>query len=103
METISLISYSIPENTGDTHSIDKPTDSHCTLTHNVPNTNITMSLLKQCAEKLHDELITKLDEPLRFKKIKIKQFKSEDIIPNKTLICAKKPCCKEKYVLKDVD
>ena len=65
METISLISYSIPEDSGETHSIDKPTNSPCTSTHNVQNTSITMSLLKQCAEKTQDEVITKLDAHLR--------------------------------------
>jgi hypothetical protein len=91
METISSISYSIPENSDETHSIDKSVDSPCALTRNVQNSNITMSLLKQCAEKPQDEVITKLDAHLRLKKYKIKQFiKSEDIIPNKTMICDKK-------------
>ena len=30
METISSISYSIPKNSGETHSIDKPADLPCT-------------------------------------------------------------------------
>jgi len=90
METISSISYSIPENSGETHSIDKPADSPCTSTQNVQNTSIIISLIKKCAEKTQDEVITKLDAPLRFKKIKIIQFKSEDIIRNKTMICAEK-------------
>jgi hypothetical protein len=98
MGTISSISYSIPENSGKTNSIDKPTDLPCTLTQNLENTNITISLLKKCAEKPQDELITIFDAPLRLKKIKIKQFKPEDIIPNKTMICAEKNCCKGKYV-----
>ena len=58
METISSISYSIPENSGETHSIDKPTDSPCTSTQHI---NITISLIKQCAEKPQDEVITKLE------------------------------------------
>ena len=50
METISSISYSIPENSDETHSINKPTNPPCTSTHNVQNTDITISLLKTCAE-----------------------------------------------------
>jgi len=76
METIISISYSIPENSVETHFIDKPTDSPCTSTQNVHNTNITISLLKKCAEKPQDEVTTRLDAPLRFKKNEIKQFKS---------------------------
>ena len=91
METISSISCSIPENSGEKHFIDKPTNSPCTSTQIVVhNTNITISLLKKRAEKPQDEVITKLDAPLRFKKIEIKQIKSEDIIRNKTLICPEK-------------
>ncbi len=63
--------------------IDKPTDSPCTSTQNVQHSNITISLLKKCAKKTQDEEIAKLDAPLRFKKSKIKQIKSEDIIRNK--------------------
>ncbi len=37
-------------------------------------------------EKPQDEVITKLDAPLSFKIIKIKQIKSEDIIRHKSLI-----------------
>jgi hypothetical protein len=47
MEIIISISYSIPENSCETHSIDKPTDLPCTSTQNVQNTNITISLLKK--------------------------------------------------------
>jgi hypothetical protein len=68
METISSMSYSIPENSGETHSIDKSSYSFCTSTQNIQNNNITISLLKQCAEKTQDEVTTKLAAPLRFKK-----------------------------------
>jgi hypothetical protein len=61
METISSISCSIPEISGETHFIDKPADSPCTSTQNVQNINIAISLLKKCAEKPQDEVITKLD------------------------------------------
>ena len=71
METVSSISYSIPENSGETHSIDKLANLPCTSTQNVRNTNITILLLKKCAEKPQDEVITKLDAPLRLKKNKI--------------------------------
>ena len=77
METINSISCSIPENSGEKHFIDKPADSPFTSTQNVQNTNITISLLKKFDEKPQDEVITKLDAPLRFKKIKIKQIKPE--------------------------
>jgi len=66
METISSISYSIPKNSGETHSIDKPANSPCTSKKNVYNTNINISLLKKCDEKTQNEVITKLDAPLRF-------------------------------------
>jgi hypothetical protein len=57
----------------------------------VQNTNVTTSLLKECAEKPQDEVIAKLDAPLRFIKIKIKQIKSaKEIIRNETLICLEK-------------
>ena len=75
METISSISCSIPENSGEKHLIYKPTNSPCTSTQNVQNTNIAISLFKKCAEKPQDEVIDKLDAPLLFKKIKIKQIK----------------------------
>ena len=65
METISSISCSIPENSGEKHFIDNPANKPCTSTQNVHNTNITISLLKKCAEKTQDEVITKLDAPLR--------------------------------------
>ena len=45
-----------------------------------------MQLLEKCAEKPQDDVRTKLDAPLRLKKFKIEQFKSEDSIPNKTMI-----------------
>ena len=67
METISSISCSIPENSDENKFVDKLADSPCTSTQNVHNTNITISLLKKCAEKPQDEVITKLDAPLRFK------------------------------------
>jgi hypothetical protein len=70
METISSMSCSIPENSGETHSIDEPTNAPCTSTQNVQNTNITISLQKKCAEKTQDKVITKLDAPLRLKKTK---------------------------------
>ena len=91
METINLISCSIPENSGEKHLIDKPANLPCTSTYNIKNTNIKISLLKKCAEKPQDEVITKLDASLRFKKIKIKQIKfAEDITRNETLICSEK-------------
>jgi len=77
METISSISCSIPENSGKQHFIDKPANLPCTSTHNVRNTNITLlSLLKKCDEKPQDDVITKLDAPLRFKK---KQTKTNQV------------------------
>ena len=63
------------QNSGKKYFIDKPADSPCTSTQNAQNTNIARSLLKKCAEKPQDEVNTKLDAPLRFKKIKIKQIK----------------------------
>ncbi len=57
-------------NSGEKHFIDKLADSPCTSTHNVQNTNITISLLKKCAEKPQNEVITKLDASLRLKKPK---------------------------------
>ena len=90
-ELISSISYSIPENTGEKHFIDKSAGTPCTSTHNVQDTKCTISLLEMCAEKAQEEVITKLDAPLRFKNIKIKQIKSaKDIIRKKTLICPEK-------------
>jgi len=101
METICSISCSFPENSGETHFIDKPSHSPCTSKQNVHNTNITVALLKKCAEKPQDEVITKLDAPLRFKIIKIKQFKVEDIIRNKPMICAEKiPLARENMLTK---
>ncbi len=70
METISSISCSIPKNSGETHFIDKPIHSPCISTQNVQNTKIPLSILKKCAEKPQDEVITKLDAPVRFKKVK---------------------------------
>ena len=90
METISSILCSIPKNSGEKHFIIKLANLPCTSTQNVQNTNIAISLLKNCAENPQDEVITKLDASLRFKKIKIKQFKLEDIIRNKTVICDEK-------------
>jgi len=57
-------------------------------------------LIKKCAEKPQDDVITKFDAPLRLEKIKIKQFKAEDIIPNKTMICAGKYLLQGKMCLK---
>ena len=65
METSSSISCSIPENSGEKHFINKLTYLPCTSTRNVQNTNIAISLLNKCAEKIQDEVITKLDAPLR--------------------------------------
>jgi len=91
METIRSISCSIPENSGENHFIDKPTDLSCTSTPNVQNTNIAISLLNKCAEKTQGEVITKLDTPLHFKKKKQKQIKSaKDLTRDKTLICHEK-------------
>ena len=57
METIMSISCSIPENSGETHFIDKTTNLPCTLTHNVQNsTNITISLLNNRTEKSQGEV-----------------------------------------------
>ena len=72
METISSISFSIPENSGEKHFIDKLADSPCTSTNNVQNTDVAILLLRECVEKPQDDIITILDAPLRFKKIKIK-------------------------------
>jgi hypothetical protein len=41
-----------------------------------------------------------LDAPLRLKKIQIKQFMSEDIIPNKTMVCAEKKANAREICLK---
>jgi hypothetical protein len=91
MKTIRSISCSIPENSGEKHFIDKPTDLPCTSTHNVHNTNIAISLLNKCAKKPQREVKTKIDATLRFKKMKIKQIKStKDFTRNKTLICPQK-------------
>ena len=70
METIRLISCSIPVNQGVNHLIDKLAGLPCTSTQNPQNTNIAISLSNKCAEKSQDEEITKLDAPLRFKKSK---------------------------------
>ncbi len=68
METLSSISYSIPENTSETHSIDTPTNSpYCTSTQNVQNTNITISLMKRCVKKPQDFVINKLGSSLTIK------------------------------------
>jgi len=73
------------------HFIDKPKDVPCTSTQNVHNTNIAISLLNKYAEKPQNEVRTKLDAALRFKKIKIKQIKSaEDFTRYKTFICSEK-------------
>jgi hypothetical protein len=91
METIRSISCSISVNQGGNHLIDKPTDLSCTSTQNVQNTNIAISLSHKCAKKPQDEVITKLDVPLRTKRIKIKQIKTaEDLTRNKIFICPKK-------------
>jgi len=50
METIRLISSSIPENGGEKHFIDKPTDLPCTSTLDVHNNNIAISLRNKCVE-----------------------------------------------------
>jgi hypothetical protein len=63
METISSISCSIPENSGEKHFTDKPADSLCTSAQNVQKTNVTISFLKECAEKPQHEVIAKLDAP----------------------------------------
>ena len=68
IETIRSISCSIPVNQGEKHFIDKLADLPCTLTQNVQITNITVSFRNKCAEKPQDEVITKLDAPLRKKK-----------------------------------
>ena len=65
METIKSISCSIPVNQGVNHLINKPADLPCTSTQNVQNANIAISLSDMCAEKPQDEVITKLDTPLR--------------------------------------
>jgi len=65
VEKIRSISCSIPVNQGEKHFIDKPTDLHWTSTQNVHNSNIAISLRNKCAEKPQDEVITKLDAPLR--------------------------------------
>ncbi len=65
METIRSISCSIQVNQGGNHLIYKPADLPCTSTHNVQNTNIAISLSNICARKPQDEVITKLDAPLR--------------------------------------
>jgi len=44
METIRLIPWSISENSGEKHFIDKPADLPCTSTQNVQNINIAISL-----------------------------------------------------------
>ncbi len=65
METISSISYSISENTCEAHFIDKLAYSvYCAFTQNVKNNNIIMSLMKRCAEKPQDVIVTKLDSSL---------------------------------------
>jgi hypothetical protein len=68
METISSMSCSIPEKNGEKHFINKPTDSPCTSTRNIQNSDIAISLLEKCAEKPQDEGIAKLDAPSRKKK-----------------------------------
>ncbi len=104
METISSISCSIPENIGEKHFIDKPSDLPCNSTQNVQNNDIAISLLNKCPKKPQDEVITKLDAPLRFKKIKIKQIKStKDFTRNKTLICSEKIHVAKEYVNKNID
>ena len=70
METIGSITCSISNISNEKHFIDKSTYSPCTSTHNVHNTNVAISLLKECAEKPQDEVLAKLDSPLRFKKNK---------------------------------
>ena len=70
METIRSISCSIPENNGEQHFIDKTANLPCTSTQNVQKTNIAISVRNKCAEKPQDEVITKLDAPLRLKKSK---------------------------------
>ena len=70
METIRSISCSIPVNQGVNHLIHKPANLLCTSTQNVKNTNIAISLSNKFAEKPQDEVITKLDAPLRLKKSK---------------------------------
>ena len=77
MQTISSISWSIPENSRENHFINKPANLRYTSTQNVHNSNITISLLNNCAEKQQGEVITKLDAPLRSKiRFKIRQIKS---------------------------
>ena len=102
MEKVKSISCSIPENSGENHFMYKPTDLPCTSTQNVHNTNIAISLLNKCDEKTQSEVITKLDAPLCFKKIKIKQIKSEkDLTRNKTLLCPKnRPIARENMLTK---
>ena len=51
METIRSISCSIPENNGDQHFVDNPTDLPCTSTHNEQNTDIAISVRNKCAVK----------------------------------------------------
>ena len=65
MKTIRSISCLIPVNRGGNHLIDKMTGLPSTSTLNVQNTNIAISLSNKCAEKPQDEVITKLDAPLR--------------------------------------
>ena len=102
METNSSISCSFPENIGEKHFIDKPAYLPCTSTQNVQHTNIAISLLNKCAAKTQDEVMTRLDAPLSFKKIKIKQIKfAEDFTRNKTLICPGKiPVARENILSK---
>ena len=68
LETIRSISCSIPVNRGENNLIDKPANLPCTSTHNVQNTNITISLRNKCAKKPQDKVISKLDAPLRLSK-----------------------------------
>jgi hypothetical protein len=104
METIRAISCSIPVNRGGNHLIDKPIYLPCTSTQNVQNTNIPISLSNKYAEKTQDEVITKLDAPLRFLKIKIKQIKSaKDLTRNRILICLEKISATKKFVFKNID
>ncbi len=91
METTRSISCSIPENSGEQHFIDKPVDLPCTSTQNVHNTNFAISLRNKCTEKLQDDIKPKIDAPLQYKKIKIKQIKyAKDLTQTKTLICPEK-------------
>ncbi len=91
METIKSISCPIPENNGQQHFIDKPADLPCTSTQNIQNTNIAISVRNKCAKKIQDDIKLKIDAPLQYKKIKIKQIKSaKDLTQAKTLICLEK-------------